>query len=67
MVTRASGAGQSRRETPRALFSLPGKSQYDVAPDGQSSLVKLSNPDSWVSEIHVVRNWFEVLKEVAGG
>ncbi|MGD2122969.1 MAG: protein kinase [Gemmatimonadota bacterium] len=67
MVTRVSGEGQSRVETPRALFSLSGKSQYDVAPDGQSFLVKLSNPDSWVSEIHVVRNWFEVLKEAGGG
>ena len=38
----------------------------NVAPDGQSFLVKLSNPDSWVSEIHVVRKWFEVLKARAG-
>jgi hypothetical protein len=67
MVTRVVTDRQSfQREIPRALFVLPGRvADDDVTPDGQRFVVKVRNPDARVHEIHVIRNWFEVLKERA--
>jgi len=67
MVARVSTEGLSARELPQALFVLPGyNGDYDVTPDGKGFVVKVRNPDVRVHDIHVVRNWFEVLKEPAG-
>jgi len=35
-----------------------------VTADGQRFLVKVKNPDAPAKEIHVVVNWFEVLREL---
>ena len=56
--------------TPRLLFdgtSVPGGSlaNYDVAPDGQRFLMlkPVESETSAPTQIHVVLNWFEELKQ----
>ncbi len=66
MVTEVSTRGSFRRATPRPLFELAGGLSYDVSADGQRFLVQVKNPDAPAKEIHVVVNWFEVLRERAG-
>jgi hypothetical protein len=36
---------------------------YDVAPDGERFLIRVRNPAALATEIQVVVNWFEELKE----
>ncbi len=36
--------------------------EYDVAPDGQH-FVMIQDVESWSTQIHVVQNWFEELKQ----
>lgn len=66
MATKVSTRGSFRRGTPRPLFGLAGGLSYDVSADGQRFLVLVKNPDAPAKEIHVVVNWFEVLRERAG-
>lgn len=42
---------------------LPVSGLVGVAPDGERYLVQRANPDSRAREIHVITNWFEVLRE----
>jgi Tol biopolymer transport system component len=53
-----------RWETPTFLFSV---GVQGVSPDAQRFLVNLTNPDGFATEIHLVENWFQVLKELEGG
>ncbi|MCH7876345.1 MAG: serine/threonine-protein kinase, partial [Gemmatimonadetes bacterium] len=69
MATNVSTQGSFRRETPQPLFDMPDRDLlvfggYDVTADGQRFLVKVKNPDAPAKEIHVVVNWFEVLREL---
>ena len=54
---------------PRVLFegqsmNLPFLVNYDVAPDGQRFLIlKEGGQDLEATQIHVVLNWFEELKQ----
>ncbi len=68
MTARVSTAGSVFRwEPPQSLFESPvGVLSYSVTPDGERFLVVTTNPESPAAEIHVVLNWFEVLKEKAG-
>lgn len=55
-------------EDVRPLFSVPGyvvsgDPYYDVSPDGERFLVQVHNLDESVRQLHVVVNWFEVLKQ----
>jgi hypothetical protein len=54
--------------TPRALFVSPDLRRwwYAVSADGQRILYAARNPDASAREIHVVLNWFEVLRERMG-
>lgn len=69
MVTKVSTEGSFRRETPRALFTMPDHvgGYYDVTPDGQRFVIATRNPDALANEIHVVRNWTEALTNRRGG
>ncbi len=57
---------------PRVLFETPFDSAgvlhagYDSGPDGTSFVMIRTEKESTASEIHVVLNWFEELKERAG-
>jgi Tol biopolymer transport system component len=53
-----------RWETPTFLFST---GVQGVSPDAQRFLVNLTNPEGFATEMHVVVNWFERLKELEGG
>jgi hypothetical protein len=72
MAARVSTGGSFSRETPRPLFEVPdvccldGVVNYAVTRDGQRFLVRTDNPDAPAKEIHVVLNWFDVLRERAG-
>jgi serine/threonine-protein kinase len=72
MAARVSTGGSFSRETPRPLFEVPdvccldGVVNYAVSRDGQRFLVRTDNPDAPAKEIHVVLNWFDVLRERAG-
>ena len=52
------------------LFSVPDRAidepNYTVTPDGQRFLLRLTNPASVSTEIHVVFNWFEELRQRMG-
>ena len=55
--------------TPRALFVSSDLRQdwwYAVSADGQRILYAARNPDAPAREIHVVLNWFEELRALAG-
>jgi serine/threonine-protein kinase len=70
MAARVSTAGSFSRETPQPLFEEPyldtsDYPDYVVTRDGQRFLVKTENPDAPAKEIHVVLNWFDVLRERA--
>ena len=51
--------------TPRILFPWPhGISQrFDVFPDGQSFVMIKTDPESTPTQLNVILNWFEELKE----
>ena len=49
----------------RRLFDVRGLRSFDVAPDGRF-LVIHDDPSTKPTEIHVVLNWFEELKQKAG-
>jgi len=68
MTARVSTAdGVFRWEPAQTLFDVPDRmGPYAVAPDGERFLVKIPNPESEIGEIHVVLNWFEVLKALEG-
>jgi hypothetical protein len=67
MATEVSTSGTLSVGPARPLFDLPNSTGYwDVTPDGQQFLVAIRNPDARVTEIQVVRNWFEVLKSKFG-
>jgi serine/threonine-protein kinase len=71
MAARVSTAGSFSRETPQPLFEMPSLPSsvwvdYDITRDGERFLVKAENPDAPAKEIHVVSNWFDVLRERAG-
>jgi len=57
---------------PRLLFEAPFDSAgtlhagYDAGPDGASFVMIRTEKESTASEIHVVLNWFEELKERLG-
>jgi hypothetical protein len=57
---------------PRVLFETPFDSAgvlhagYDTGPDGTSFVMIRTEKESTASEIHVILNWFEELKERAG-
>ena len=55
------------REPAQPLFVVPGielrGSLYVVARDGNEFLIALKNPDWPASEIIVIDNWFEELKQ----
>ena len=53
-----------RWETPELLFPL---GVTGVSPDAQRFLINRLDPDAWIREIHVVENWFQVLREREGG
>ena len=59
-----------QHEAPHALFVEPDVDlfapDYDVAPDGETFLISVMNPDAPAREIHVVLNWFEELKAKVG-
>ena len=60
-------ADQFHAEPARLLFEFTESTgNLSVAPDGQRFLATVRNPDSAAREIHIVQNWFEVLKEKAG-
>lgn len=68
MVTKVSTEGAFTREPPEPLFVFPlGRTYFDVSPDGQTFLISARNPDARAWEIHVVRNWFELVREKVGG
>lgn len=56
--------GVFRWDPPQPLFN---GLVYGVTPDGDRFLAVRANPDSWAEEIHVVTNWFQVLKGKEGG
>jgi serine/threonine-protein kinase len=56
--------GVFRWDTPTRLFSI---GVTGVSPDAQRFLINKSNPDAWIREIHLVENWFQVLREMEGG
>jgi serine/threonine-protein kinase len=67
----------SRRGTPRSLFVLPGMAStgmasigdlrnYDVTSDGTQFVVRVNRPDAVVSEVHVVLNLLEDLRQRVG-
>ena len=69
MASRVRTGDAFSRERPRRLFDLPGfvaGNAYDVAVDGTRFVVKVKNPDAPAREIHVVLNWFEELRRLAG-
>jgi hypothetical protein len=47
---------------PRVLFETDAM-EFDVAPDGKRFLLLVSNPEANHSEIHIVLNWFQELKQ----
>jgi serine/threonine-protein kinase len=53
-----------RWETPTFLFPL---GVVGVSPDAQRFLVNRRNPDAWIREIHLVENWFQMVKEKEAG
>ena len=59
-----------QHEAPHALFVAPDINlvgpDYDVAPDGETFLISVMNPDARAREIHVVLNWFEELRANVG-
>lgn len=50
---------------PTALFEMPNKVAYDVAPDGQKfAIIRETEVSFWATELIVVENWFEELKRL---
>jgi Tol biopolymer transport system component len=47
---------------PRELFETDA-TEFDVAPDGTRFLLLVPNPEANQSEIHIVLNWFQELKQ----
>jgi serine/threonine-protein kinase len=47
---------------PRALYEVPGLVDYDIAPDGRFLVIQ-DDPSEKPTEIQVVLNWFEELKQ----
>ena len=71
MVSTVTTGNDFSRSTPRPLFVssafLRGDMWgYAVSADGQRILYPAPNPDAPAREIHVVLNWFEVLRALAG-
>lgn len=69
MVVSISTEPEFAAGTPKVVFEGPyinvSGLSYDVAPDGQRSLVlQPEYDDSQVRELHVVTNWFEELKRL---
>ncbi len=70
MVAAATLKPEFKAETPRPLFegpylNVPGMS-YDVHPDGKRFLLLLpAGTETPVTQLHVVLNWFEELKQKA--
>ena len=59
--------GVFRSEPAQPLFDVPDRiGPYAFAPDGERFLVLVRNPESQIREIHVVLNWFEVLRGMEG-
>jgi serine/threonine-protein kinase len=65
MVARVSTTGSEFRfESPQTLLEFSERVfSYSPTPDGQKFLAMVSNPYSDSEEIHIVQNWFEVVRE----
>ncbi len=62
----AFSAGKPRLLFEGQYFSLPGATHYDVAPDGKRFLMlKNVTPEAALTQINLVENWFEELKQRA--
>jgi serine/threonine-protein kinase len=65
-----------REGPPRALFVAPGLAwgleccvfgrNYDAAPDGTRFVIRTTDADAVVKEVHIVQNWLEELKAKVG-
>ena len=51
---------------PRTLFEGRYLTGYDVAPDGKRLIMVSNEQGTWPSQLHVVLNWTEELKRLAG-
>jgi Tol biopolymer transport system component len=62
-------AGEALRAgPPRLLFENPEFRRFDVLPDDQGFIALRQLPDSGIiSHLHLVVNWFEELRRLAGG
>jgi hypothetical protein len=59
-------AGKPRPLFEGQYFAQPGFINLDVAPDGQRFLLlQDATPDAALTQIHLIQNWFEELKQKA--